>query len=226
MENIYVNKIKNIVTEYSEIEKDIAKTIKANNGFYSESEAKKQNATLIERSESEYTRAISAINSVFRDVKAKLANCTKLQSADLADNQAKHAIGFFNGTYPIKLTINDIKAFIDEFKSNFTMLRIITDYIDKNFSDDATTVAMLKAKIPSPRALCEKYKAICQSAINQIGAVHSNPSTSVSFEVLNSTLEIISNGDNILKVSNANPPSVFDDICLIKEYDNTFEELK
>lgn len=226
MENIYTNKIKNIIEEYSQIEKDIAKQIKSNNGFYSQSEAKKQNATLIERSESEYTRAISAINSVFRDVKAKLANCTKLQSTDLVDNQAKHAIGFFNGTYPIKLTINDINAFIDEFKSNFTMLRIITDYIDKNFADDVTVTATLKAKIPSPRTLCERYKAICQSAINQIGAVHGNPSTTVSFDVVGGTLDIIGSGENISSVSTANPPSVFDDIFLIREYANTFEKLK
>lgn len=226
MSNIYTNKIKNIIEEYSQIEKDIAKQIKSNNNFYSATEAKKQNATLIERSESEYARAVSAINSVFREVRAKLANCTKLHSADLSENQAKNSIGFFNGEYPIKLTVDDINAFIDEFQSNFTMLRIISDYIDKNFADDVTTTATLKTKILSPRGLCEKYKAICQSAINQIGAIHGNPSTNVSFEVMPATLEIIGTGDNILSVSTANPPTVFDDIVLIREYANTFEELK
>ena len=226
MENIYTTKIKNIIEEYSQIEKNTAEQIKSNNGFYSQSEAKKQNATLIERSESEYTRAISSVNSVFREIRAKLANCTKLQYADLVENQAKNSLGFFNGTYPVKLTADDINAFIDEFKGNFTMCRIITDYIDKNFADDVTITATLKAKIPSPRTLCERYKAICQSAINQIGAVHGNPSASVSFEVIPTALDIIGSGENISSVSTANPPSVLDDIFLIREVGNTFEELK
>lgn len=226
MENFYINKIKNIVMEYADTEKDIAKQIKSNNGFYSQAEAERQNAVLISRSDSEYQRAISLINSTFKEIRAKLANCTRLQITELSGTEVKNAIGFFNGQYPVSLTPDDIKNFINDYKNNFTMCRILNDYIDKNFDDDVTTKAMLKAELPTPRTLCEKYKSVCQSAINQIGAVHSNPATVVSFNVTADTLELLGSANNILTISAVNPPNTFDDIVLIKEYGNSFEELK
>ena len=223
MTNFYVEQAKNTMRDFLVKEKTRAEEIKRNDGYYSVEMARSKNAEIINQSENDYLTTINAINDIFKIVKRKVALTSFPNSSDITED-----IKLFNGTFP--LSQKEIEIFIDKYSTNETMLRIISKYIDDNYSDNPTTLAILKAKIPSATNILDTYKRIFQNIINMIGAIHSNPSGSTENAIDNFTpdLSVIGNGEFLKNyISNTDiVPDTYNDIFLIRQFENTFEELR
>lgn len=223
MTNFYVEQAKNTMRDFLVKEKTRAEKIKRNDGYYSVEMARTKNAEIINQSENDYLTTINAINDIFKNVKRKVALTSFPNSVDITDD-----IKLFDGTFP--LSQKEIEIFIDKYSTNETMLRIISKYLDDTYSDNPTTLAIMKAKIPSATNILDTYKRIFQNIINMIGAIHSNPSGSTENAIDNFTpdLSVIGNGEFLKNyISNTDiVPDTYNDIFLIRQFENTFEELR
>ena len=224
MVNIFVEKAKTVMDKFLSREKERAEEIKRNNGYYSNAVAVKMNEEISKKSESDYTSTINEINDIFKDVRKKIAISTFPNANDITED-----VKLFNNAFP--LSQQEIEVFIEKYAKNETMLRIIEKYIDDNYSDNATTLAVLKSKIPSGKAVLERYRQIFQSAINLIGSIHTNPTGSTKYAIENFApdLSVIGDGqylNDYNSTANKNVIDKFNDISLVREFANTFEQLQ
>lgn len=223
MENIYIQKAKNTMRDFLIREKSRADEINRNNGYYSVEMANTKNTEISNQSESDYISTINKINDIFKDVKRKIVLSSYPNADDITTDEK-----LFNGTFP--LSQNEIENFIDKYRNNATMLRIIRKYVDDTYSENPTVHAVITNSIPSIDKLLDSYKKIFQSAINQIGAIHNNPSGSTenAIDNFNPDLSIIGTGEYLFNYipKTETYDTKYDDVVLIREYANTYEELK
>ena len=223
MTNIYIENAKNIMRDFFLTEKSRIEQIKTNNGYYSDELAKSKNAELNNLSENDYLDRINTINNIFKDVKRKIALVAFPNADDITEDER-----LFNGTFP--LTQKEIETFIDKYSTNQTMLRIIKKYIDDNYIENPTLHAFYTNRIPSTDKLLDSYKRIFQSIINTMGAIHRNPTGAPEnvIDTFTPDLSIIGNGEYLYNYipKTETYDTTYDDIVLIREYANTFEELK
>lgn len=224
MTNYFVEQIKTLMKDFLSREKTRAKEIKRNSGYYSAEMATTKNTEITNQSENDYLSVINEINNIFKIIKHKVTVSSFPKSTDISDD-----VKLFDGTFPLSQA--EVEIFINKYEHNESMLRIISRYIDEHFGENPTVCAYLKTKIPSARNILEKYQRIFQSAINIVGVYHNNPSGSQesSIDDFATDLSVIGSGQ-YLQMYNVNPnevlPDTFSDIFLIKEYGNTFEELR
>ena len=223
MTNFYVEQAKNTMRDFLVKEKTRAEEIKRNAGYYSVEMARTKNAEIINQSENDYLTTINAINDIFKIVKQKVALTSFPNSGDITED-----IKLFDGAFP--LSQKETEIFIDKYSTNETMLRIISKYLDDTYSDNPTTLAIMKAKIPSATNILDTYKRIFQNIINMIGTIHNNPSGSNKNAIDNfiPDLSVIGNGEFLKNyISNTDiVPDTYNDIFLIRQFNNTFEELR
>ena len=223
MTNFYVEQAKNTMRDFIIKEKTRAEEIKRNDGYYSVEMARTKNAEIVNQSENDYLTTINIINDIFKNVKQKVALTSFPNSVDITED-----IKLFNGAFP--LSQKEIEIFIDKYSTNETMLRIISKYLDDTYGDNPTALAIMKAKIPSATNILETYKRIFQNIINMIGAIHNNPSGSTENAIDNfiPDLSIIGNGEFLKNyISNTDIiPDIYNDVFLIRQFENTFEELR
>ena len=223
MTNFYVEQAKNTKRDFIIKEKTRAEEIKRNDGYYSVEMARTKNAEIVNQSENDYLTTINIINDIFKNVKQKVALTSFPNSVDITED-----IKLFNGAFP--LSQKEIEIFIDKYSTNETMLRIISKYLDDTYGDNPTALAIMKAKIPSATNILETYKRIFQNIINMIGAIHNNPSGSTENAIDNfiPDLSIIGNGEFLKNyISNTDIiPDIYNDVFLIRQFENTFEELR
>ena len=224
MTNYFVEQIKTLMKDFLSREKTRAEEIKRNSGYYSAEMATTKNTEITNQSENDYLSVINEINNIFKVIKQRVAVSSFPKSTDISED-----VKLFDGTLPLAQA--EVEVFIDKYRTNETMLRVISNYIDENFAENPTVLAYLKSKIPSARNILEKYQRIFQSAINIVGVYHNNPSGSQesSIDDFATDLSVIGSGQ-YLQMYNVNPnevlPDTFSDIFLIREYGNTFEELR
>ena len=216
MKNIYIEKIKGIMQKFLTAEQERDKKIKQNNGYFSSNVANDMNRKIEAESEADYSNAVSKINDIFKVLRNKIGVMTSLDgNAITADSK------LLEGVFSLKR--GDVIKLIQKYQSNYTMLTMIEGYINSNFADDFE----LKALIPSPLQLLEKYRDVFQSAINQLGAIRNNSNTNIDDFGTNSALiEYLGSGRDIDEIAFNQNEHTFDNIFLIREYSNTFEELR
>ena len=224
MTNVYIEKTKITMRDFLAREKARADEIKRNNGYYSAVMSKSKNDEILNQSENDYLTTVNEVNNIFKDIRRKIALTSFPNAKDITED-----VKLFDGTLPLAQA--EVEVFIDKYCTNETMLRVISNYIDENFAENPTVLAYLKSKIPSAKNILEKYKRIFQSAINIVGVFHNNPSgsTESSIDDFATDLSVIGDG-KFLWIYNVSPtdklPDTFNDVFLIREYANTFEELR
>lgn len=223
MTNVFIEKTKITMKDFLAREKARADEIKRNNGYYSTEMAKSKNDEIVNQAENDYMSIIQEINNVFKDVKRKITLTSMPNSNDITAD-----IKLFDGAFP--LSQKEIEFFIDKYSNNETMLRIIGKYVDEKYMDNPTMLAMLKSSIPSATNILETYKKIFQTALNMVGAMHNNPSGSTENAIDNfmPDLSVIGDGKflNDYIANTDKVPDTYNDVYLIRQYENTFEELR
>lgn len=219
MRNIYIEKIKGIMQRFLANQKIRSEKITKNSEYYSNSVATKMNADITGESEAEYQKAVNEINDIFKTLKNKLAVLVFPNADNITDD-----IKLFEN---LTLTRSEIFDIIAKYRklNNFTMLRFIRETIDNNarFDNDFE----LKAIIPTADEVINAYKQVFQSALNVLGAIKNNSNTNIDdFAAKPGLFDILGTG-GIIEDMTQNPEiHTFDNVFLIKQYGNSFEELK
>lgn len=223
MSNLYVGMYKDIVNNFYKKMNGITKVIKENNEKFSVEYAKEENELENAKAKQSYINAKNAINNVFEEVKGYLAIANFPNVEDLTADRL-----LFSKDTSIILSADEIGAYAERYKNNYTMLRLIKDWITINHDglNDYTTLTIM---IYMPNDILEVYKKFAESALGLIDSIYTGNASEASVTAYAeenfgaSLYAVIGNGMELHDYKNKRVPEsakhCFDNITLL--LDNT-----
>lgn len=171
MSNIYIGAFKDILRGYYTKQKKLNEEIQANNQQYTPEYADKYNAEVKARQAQAYNSVRQSITDVFEEVKGYLANANFLNVENLTADRM-----IFADNSGFELTPEDVKGYVERYQGNYTMLRLIRDWISKH---DVPEEGHLfgkyhEIKIVLPADQLNVYKQFADSALHICDRIFAN----------------------------------------------------
>lgn len=186
MSNLYVGMYRDVLKNFYEKQRIYNGEIEQNERRFSPEYAKQENEQVKSKQYAAYSEAKKSINEIFEDVKHSLSNACYLDAEALtADRMLLDDSNSFN------LTAADVTAMIEKHVNNFTMLRLIQNWIDKhNEPEEGKMFGRFEGiKIPMPADQLDAYRKFAQSALSICDKIYQNQN------VMRDPLEIQYYGD-------------------------------
>lgn len=163
MGNIYVGSFRDILKNYYTKQKKLNEEIESNNQRFAPEYADKYNAEVKAKQAQAYSDARQSITDVFEQVKGYLANANFLNVESLTADRL-----IFADNSGFDLTPEDVKGFVERYQENYTMLRLIRDWIAKhNKPEEGQLFGKYQdIKILLPADQVEVYKKFADSALH------------------------------------------------------------
>ena len=171
MANIYIGSYKDILKNYYEKQKKLNDEINTNNSTYAPKYADKYNDEVKVRQAQAYNEARQSIQAVFEQVRGYLANASFLNVESLTADRL-----LFADDSGFDLTPEDVKGYVERYQTNYTMLRLIKDWITKHNTVDEgrLTGKFDDIKITMPSDQLQIYKQFGESALRTIDKIYTN----------------------------------------------------
>ena len=173
MSNLYVGCFKDYLKIFYEKQKKLNAEIERNNRIYGMEYATFENAKIKAKQEQAYLEARQGIASTFEEVKGYLANATSLNGESVTADEK-----FFKDDSPFVLTTEDIRDRVEMYQNNFTMLRLIRDWITKHNEDDQFS----GIQINLPSDCLTVYKTFANSALSVCDRIFTNSISDTEIE--------------------------------------------
>lgn len=161
MKNTYVEQMKSVLSSYHALQRVRNKEIADNLEKYSPQYAEQLNAEVRKKKQQDYDDAKNEIQKIFDRVKYLLARGNFPVPDELTDDRS-----LFDGD-SIELTKLEVEALAQKYrdKSNFTMLRLIDSWAQRNGRVD------LQLNLPAEQV--EMYAHFAKSALFTINGIYS-----------------------------------------------------
>ena len=171
MANIFVGSFKDIIKGYYKKQKAFNAKIADNNKRFSPEYAEQENKAVKEQQTQAYNEAQASINEVFTTVRGLLANANFINVESLTADRM-----FFADDSGFDLSAEEVQGFVERYKDNFTMLRLIKDWIAKH---DKTTKEHPAGKYASviiimPADMVQAYKKFGEGALAVCDKIYGN----------------------------------------------------
>lgn len=171
MSNIYVGSFKDIIKGYYKKQKAFNAKIADNNKRFSPEYADKENKAIKEQQAQAYNEAKASIDDVFTTVRGLLANANFINVESLTADRM-----FFADDSGFDLSAEEVQGFVERYKDNFTMLRLIKDWIAKH---DKTTKEhpvgkYASVQIVTPMDMVQAYKKFGEGALAVCDKIYGN----------------------------------------------------
>lgn len=173
MPNMYVSQMKRVMEKYLEQQKAGNAQIVRNREYYQPEIAEEKNDAIRAKQAEQYTAAQNEIGNIFSNVRRYLANANFPNVGYLTADRLLFESG-------MSLSPAEIEGFVERYKMNFTMLRIISDYIKRQ----PESFALNNIEIYLPAELLEVYKWFAEEALKILHKI------SVNGLIIESPLEI------------------------------------
>lgn len=214
MSNIYLKKYKDILEAYFDRQKELNKQEEDNNKTYAPAVAQMKNKEIEEVKVQAYEGAKSLIDGVFKEVRTLLAYGSFLNVEDLTSDRLIFESGF-------ELTKQDIQAYLERYKENFTMKRLIADWVKKqpkpeqygdiNFALPSDQLELYKQFAEKAIYLCDKIFTNGWSA--ELGIENFEDETMNRYK-----LDVIGSGEELASCKSKRVPNaqlhIFDNVTL------------
>lgn len=178
-----------------------------NKSRYSPAIATEENNKLNAEKENLYNKARDGIIANFNEVR----ELCSIASFPAVENITDDSI-LFTDKSPIELTTEEIRAYRDKYSNNFTMLRIIKDWLEKAHTgfNDYTDIKMT---IHLPIEQLREYAENASTALGLLSTINQN-AKSVSSAIIDSfcgelnknTMDIIGDGEALQSAKRYNIP--------------------
>ncbi len=165
MMNVYLKKYQDILEAYYMKQKALDKQIEENNKRYSPEYAENENKAVRAEKETTYEEAKALINKTFENVRLLLAYGSFLNVEDLTADRLIFESGF-------NLTKEDIQGYLERYANNFTMKRLIVDWVQKQPHPEQ--YGDIDFALPSDQL--EVYKKFGEKALYICGLIYANKS--------------------------------------------------
>lgn len=171
MANIYVGSFKDIIKGYYKKQKAFNAKIADNNKRFSPEYAEKENKAVKEQQTRAYNEAHASINEVFTTVRGLLANANFINVESLTADRI-----FFADDSGFDLSAEEVQGFVERYKDNFTMLRLIKDWIAKpdKITKEHPFGKYASVKIITPVDMVQAYKKFGEGALAVCDKIYGN----------------------------------------------------
>lgn len=163
--NQYVQRMKNIVTNYYKKAITIQNKLANNSRIYSDVFIEEANKEVLSDARNAHESALCAVRDIFLDLRSKLASVSFLNAEALTADRV-----FFSDDSGFTLSTDDIRSFCDRYQKNHTMMRLIRDYCQRNDLADVQFV--------TEEEQLDVYKKFAVSAQDMINRIYDNPAIS------------------------------------------------
>lgn len=165
MANIYVEQFKNIVKDYLTKAKEIQKQIAEYKKQFSVAYAEKAIKKVEEKRKQDYLSAKNSIINIFEELRTNLAIANFPNVEFLTDDRM-----FFTDNMAIRLTADEVKAYVERYNTNYTMLRLIKDWIEKNKGEEMNDFLSIRIVLPTEKL--NVYQQFAQSALSLVDTIY------------------------------------------------------
>lgn len=171
MSNIYVGSFKDILKGYYKKQKAFNAQIEENNKRFSPEYAEKENAKVREQQGQAYNETKASIEDVFTTVRGLLANANFLNVEQLTADRV-----FFENNSSFDLSVDEVKSYIERYANNFTMLRLIKDWVTKNdvHTKEHPAGKYASINIVMPIDMVMVYKKFAEGALAVVDKIYNN----------------------------------------------------
>lgn len=173
MPNMYISMMKRVMEKYLEQQKAGNAQIIRNREYYMPEIAEEKNDAIKAKQMEQYVAAQNEIGKIFSNVRRYLANANFPNVGYLTADRLLFESG-------MSLSPAEIEGFVERYKMNFTMLRLIRDYIARQ----PETFALNIIEIHLPAELLEVYRWFAEEALKILHKI------SVNSLIIESPLEI------------------------------------
>jgi hypothetical protein len=168
MSNIYASSFKDVLKGYREKALKLQSEMANLNSNFAGDLLKEKSLDLKARIEQEHDKAIKDIVDIFESVKGYLSIASFPDTAQLTTDNV-----FFNGNAGIDLKPAEIKAFIERYNDNYTMLRLIREWVQTNYANvEEYETAIRNIYLPADQL--EVYRQFGQSALEIVEMIYNN----------------------------------------------------
>lgn len=213
--NVYLKKYKDVLEVYYAKQKSLTAEIESNNARFVPAVAETENRKVRAEKVKTYEEAVSLIESIFGEVKKSIACLAFPNPKDLTDDRLLLECG-------LNLTKNDIQGLLDRYRDNYTMTKLISDWVQKQKRPD--DFGILNFYTPEDKLLV--YKKFGERALYTIDGIYNGhrdhfiPLEIEHFadETMNANeLKMIGTGEELAKHSDNVPEHqlhIYDDVQL------------
>lgn len=163
MSNIYVSQMKRVMEKYLEQQRAGNEQILRNRDYYQPEIAEEKNDAIRAKQMQQYASAQNEIGSIFSNVRRYLANANFPNVGYLTADRLLFESG-------MSLSPAEIEGFVDRYKTNFTMLRIISDYVKRQ----PESLAWNNIEIHLPTEILQVYKWFAEEALKILHKISVN----------------------------------------------------
>ena len=206
MTNMYVNQMKKVMEKYLEQQKAGNEQIVRNRDYYMPEIAQEKNDAIRAKQAEQYVAAQNEIGNIFANVRRYLANANFPNVGYLTADRLLFESG-------MSLSPAEVEGFVEKYKVNFTMLRLVSDYIKKQ----PESLAWNCIDIHLPAELLEVYKWFAEEALKVLykisvnGLILQDPIEINLFDsdtltTVHDKLEIIGDGHGLSDYGSADVP--------------------
>lgn len=168
--NTYIEKFKKVLKDFDTAAQTYSAQVADNNSRFQPATAETENAKLEQQFSDQHMKAIQEITAIFETVRGRLA-VASFPTADQMNDDAK----MFSSDTGIVLEPAEVQIFISRNAQNFTVLRLISAYLDRIDPDQKKYVDQRKS-IHSARDVLAVYKQFAESALSLIETIYNAPS--------------------------------------------------
>ena len=165
MPNMYVNQMKRVMEKYLEQQRAGNAQIVRNRDYYMPEIAEEKNNTIRAKQAEQYTAAQNEIENIFSNVRRYLANANFPNVGYLTADRFLFESG-------ISLSPAEIEGFVERYKMNFTMLRLLRDYIQRQ--PQSLTLNRVLDEIHLPDEQLQVYKWFCEESLKILHKISVN----------------------------------------------------
>ena len=178
MANIYVGQLKDLLRNFYNRTQSKRKEIEANNAKYSADYVVNANSEVMQRLALDYENTLNSINNIFTNIRTLLAKGNFPNVEGLTADRL-----FFDKMSPIRLTRSDVEAFAERYEGNFSMSRLVSDWIDfkkPHKADEPNPYAGIK--INTPRDYLDVYQKFFNSGASLATRIYSNDVSKIELD--------------------------------------------
>lgn len=209
MSNMYISKMKRVLERFLAEQRSGNEEISRNRQYYQSDYSEQVNAQVRAKQNQQYVDAINEIEHIFDTVRGHLA---KANFPD-AERLTADRLIFESG---MSLTPTEIRGYVERYQStnNFTMLRIIADFIARQ----PQSLELNTIDIHLPAEQLEVYRWFGEEALKVLYKIHMNGLVlqqplevelfdDESLTTIANKLAVIGNGHGLYQYADSNVPS-------------------
>lgn len=166
MRNIYVEKVKSLLSDFQEKASSVSQQMKLNSEKFID--PMPENTRLKKELDSSIQKFSDELKALYND---EIRPALSLASVDFSPESQSAEVSYLNGQIPRNLSPEELDVLIDMHPSNMSWIRTIHDFATQSEERENLYSSQLK-RIHLPKEICQTYAQIFTSAYGIVSDIY------------------------------------------------------